>query len=165
MIAAAALAAWTLGLNVATVHGDNHLEVATPGLYVLHRPSGLAAGVLRNGAGHTDAWLGQTFQNADGRFALTVGAAHVRQSRQGVVQDSCKAAPPQGDPPRAVTGARCRLAVAEVVGGRWAPMVVPSMRMPLPGMPGLDLRVSVVPRAAGRTGVSLSLELPLKGGL
>lgn len=64
---------WILGLHLLSAHAHPGYDTVTPGLFV-RSPGGITAGVLRNSVGRPGVYLGQTFETADGRFALTLGA-------------------------------------------------------------------------------------------
>lgn len=68
-----ATATITLGVHLFSVHTAAGLEPVNPGLYVRHE-SGFTAGAFRNSYRRTSAYAGYTFETADRRFALTVGA-------------------------------------------------------------------------------------------
>lgn len=170
---AAAASAWTMGFSAFTLPTESNLRLETPGLYVRHS-TGWTAGALHNGAGHWDVWAGRSFETADQRFALTLGAAVVRDERMVAVDVGCKHRLPTGEPPRPVVQPVCRTQALDVAT-RLVPMVVPSLRVPLQelaavGLPQAALRVALVPRyssqGTGRfsAGVLFSLEAPLGQG-
>lgn len=62
-----------LGIHLATAHSSGGMQGFNPGLY-LRQDSGLTVGAYRNSYGRASAYAGWTFETADKRFALTVGA-------------------------------------------------------------------------------------------
>lgn len=76
-----ALAGLTLGLHLLTLHSAPGYESQNLGLYGRHAPSGITAGLYRNSEGRASFYLGETFETADRRFALTVGAVTGYRSR------------------------------------------------------------------------------------
>lgn len=70
-----ALAAVTIGLHLFTAHSAGGLEPVNPGIYA-RTEAGLTVGVMRNSYRRTSVYGGWTFETADRRFALTVGAVH-----------------------------------------------------------------------------------------
>ncbi len=63
----------TLGLHLMTAHAASGYESVTPGIYIRHE-SGLTAGAYRNSIKRPSLYAGYTFETADKRWALTVGA-------------------------------------------------------------------------------------------
>lgn len=70
----AALAGFTIGMHLLTLHSAPGYESQNLGIYGRHAASGITAGLYRNSEGRASVYLGQTFETADRRFALTVGA-------------------------------------------------------------------------------------------
>lgn len=64
----------TVGLHLGTWHDESKFNDFNPGVYFVH-DSGATVGGYYNSERRGTAYAGWTFQTADGRFALLVGAA------------------------------------------------------------------------------------------
>lgn len=62
-----------IGLHLLSAHLGGGYEPATVGAY-LRRADGLTVGALRNSEGRVSAYAAHTWETADRRFALSVGA-------------------------------------------------------------------------------------------
>ena len=62
-----------IGLHLVSLHTAGDLQPVNPGAYV-RLEGGLTAGAFRNSYDRDSAYVAQTFETGDRRFALTVGA-------------------------------------------------------------------------------------------
>lgn len=155
MSALAAAAAWIIGAHLITAQPVTGMAAETPGLYAVHQPTQLAAGVLRNGNGYVNAWAGRNFSTDGGMFTLTVGAVAGVQRAKTAAQ-ACKRITPT---PAAVPRPCTRLeAPAEIL-----PLLTPSLRLPITERAALRATVWPMRTDAGaiKAATHLSFEVSL----
>lgn len=152
MSALIAAAAWIIGAHLITAQPVTGMDAETPGLYAVHQPTQLAAGVLRNGNGYVNTWAGRNFSTADGTLTLTVGAVAGVQ-RAEWTPTRCMRARPTGTP----TPCFARTEHSEVL-----PLVAASARLPIDDRRAVRVTAWPMRTDAGlRTAVSLSFEVAL----
>jgi hypothetical protein len=153
MSAATIAAAWVMGAHLITAQPVTGMDSETPGLYAVHQPTQIAAGVLRNGNGYTNAWAGRVFSTADGRFSLTVGAVAGVQHAEYVAQRCMRSQPAPVQRPCFAKHERSEL----------LPLVAASVRLPLDDRSALRVSAWPIRLEAGgtRAAVGLSLEAAL----
>lgn len=61
-----------IGVNLLSIHDEPGYRTVTPGVYFVS-DDGWTAGLLQNSEGRSGSYVGKTFKDSDGLFALTVG--------------------------------------------------------------------------------------------